>query len=92
MFAAITSLMDNVNRLRKAGHTFSPQTAIKARLAKVRLTDRTTDLQITVCLCNSQPFLLPLLTDALTPPPFKTPVPVDLDAFMFDGQMGHPTS
>lgn len=47
---------------------FPPQPAIKARLAKVRLTDRLTDLQITVCLCNPQPFLLPSLTDALTPP------------------------
>lgn len=56
MLAAITSLMDNVNCLLNAVPTLSPQPAIKAKLPKVRLTDRLTDLQITVCLCNPRPF------------------------------------
>lgn len=60
MLAAVAFVMDNVNCRPKAEPLDHPRPAIKEKLPKVAVTDRLTDLWMTVCLCNVQPFFTPL--------------------------------
>lgn len=60
MLAAVAFLIDNVNCQPKAEPLDHPRPEIKEKLLKVRVTDRLTDLWITVCLCNAQPSFTPL--------------------------------
>lgn len=73
--------MHNVNCRPKAEPLDHPQPGIKEKLPKVGVTDRLTDLWMTVCLCNVQPFFTPLADWRAHPSHLKTPAPVGFAGF-----------
>lgn len=79
--AAIAFIMDNVNCRPKAEPLDHLRPAIKEKLPKVGVTARPTDLGMTVCLCNAQPFFTPLADWWARPSHLKTPAPVAFAGF-----------